>query len=203
MPSEFDIHNSEHDSTAKAKKVRLVDNNGDPIIPETGLATSAKQDTGNTALFSILAKLTSDPATQTTLAAILAKMISAPSTEAKQDTGNTSLASIKTNTDKIPTSPSTKDDNYPSGTGTDTSVTLTNATTAYSVPSSAPAKNYLLTLHNGSDTDIYIRETTGTTLGFLLPAGGVYVRNMGANCNLFAYCGSAGKVLNVSYRLIN
>lgn len=38
--------------------------------------------------------LPTDAATQTTLAAILAKLIAAPSTEAKQDTGNTSLASI-------------------------------------------------------------------------------------------------------------
>lgn len=42
----------------------------------------------------ILAKLSSDPATQTTLAALLAKVIAAPATEAKQDTGNTSLATI-------------------------------------------------------------------------------------------------------------
>jgi len=35
-------------------------------------------------------------ATQTTLAALLAKVIAAPATEAKQDTGNTSLASIVT-----------------------------------------------------------------------------------------------------------
>jgi hypothetical protein len=42
----------------------------------------------------VLAKLSSDPATQTTLAAILAKLIAAPATEAKQDTGNNSLSSI-------------------------------------------------------------------------------------------------------------
>lgn len=37
---------------------------------------------------------TKDFATQTTLAAVLAKIIAAPATEAKQDTGNTSLATI-------------------------------------------------------------------------------------------------------------
>jgi hypothetical protein len=47
-----------------------------------------------TTLAAVLAKLTADPATQTTLAAILAKIIAAPATEAKQDTGNTSLATI-------------------------------------------------------------------------------------------------------------
>jgi hypothetical protein len=49
-----------------------------------------------TTLAAVLAKLSADPATQTTLAAILAKLIAAPATEAKQDTGNTSLASIIT-----------------------------------------------------------------------------------------------------------
>lgn len=37
-----------------------------------------------------------DFSTETTLAAVLAKIIAAPATEAKQDTGNTSLAAIKT-----------------------------------------------------------------------------------------------------------
>lgn len=42
-----------------------------------------------------------DFATQTTAAAILAKLIAAPSTEAKQDTANTSLASILTSVDGL------------------------------------------------------------------------------------------------------
>lgn len=77
-------------------------------ISTTGLATAARQDTGNASLTSIdgkipaspatagnqttqitaeqaiLAKLTSDPATQTTVAAILAKIIAAPATSANQ-----------------------------------------------------------------------------------------------------------------------
>lgn len=48
--------------------------------------------TTNAGNASILAKLSSDPATQTTLAAILAKLIAAPSTEAKQDAANALLA---------------------------------------------------------------------------------------------------------------
>lgn len=48
----------------------------------SGAATSANQSTQITAEQAILAKLTSDPATQTTLAAILAKIIAAPATEA-------------------------------------------------------------------------------------------------------------------------
>lgn len=42
----------------------------------------------------VLAKLSSDPATQTTLAAILSKIIAAPSTEAKQDTIILALATL-------------------------------------------------------------------------------------------------------------
>ena len=65
-------------------------------INTTGLATDANQDVQLAALDSIIAKITSDPATQTTLAAILAKIISNPSTEAKQDAANTLLTTLST-----------------------------------------------------------------------------------------------------------
>lgn len=63
-------------------------------IAAEDFATSANQVTQISGLASILAKLSSDPATQTTLAAILAKIIAAPATEAKQDVGNASLSTI-------------------------------------------------------------------------------------------------------------
>lgn len=55
------------------------------------LPTGASTETTTAA---ILAKLTADPATQTTLAAILAKLIAAPSTEAKQDAQTALLTTI-------------------------------------------------------------------------------------------------------------
>lgn len=61
-----------------------------------GDATAANQAIQITAEQAILAKLTSDPATQTTLAAVLAKIIAAPATAANQATEITSLASIDT-----------------------------------------------------------------------------------------------------------
>ncbi len=61
-----------------------------PITDALG-STAAKQDTGNSSLSTIASK---DFATQTTLAAVLAKILAAPATEAKQDTGNTSLSTI-------------------------------------------------------------------------------------------------------------
>lgn len=48
------------------------------------IAVVAKESGGN--LDAILTKLSADPASQTTLAAVLAKLIAAPATEAKQDT---------------------------------------------------------------------------------------------------------------------
>ncbi len=57
----------------------------------TNAATETKQDTGNSSLATIAGK---DFATQTTLAAILAKILSAPATEAKQDTIITDLGTV-------------------------------------------------------------------------------------------------------------
>lgn len=67
-------------------------------------STEAKQDDLNALIVIIdavldtikldTAKISSDQATETTVAAILAKLIAAPATEAKQDTGNSSLATI-------------------------------------------------------------------------------------------------------------
>lgn len=64
------------------------------VLP-SGAATSAKQDTQIVAEQAILAKITSDPATQTTLAAILAKIIAAPATEATLSTTQVDIALIK------------------------------------------------------------------------------------------------------------
>lgn len=58
----------------------IVQLTGTLPLPADG-ATGTKQDTGNASLASILAKLSSDPATQTTLAAILAKLTSDPATQ--------------------------------------------------------------------------------------------------------------------------
>lgn len=51
------------------------------IHPAAGLATAAKQDQIKSAIDDVVAKLSSDPATQTTLAAVLAKLSSDPATQ--------------------------------------------------------------------------------------------------------------------------
>jgi len=72
----------------------------------TGAATSAKQDTGNTSLASILGQLdnkTSTLATQTTVAAILAQLDSKTSTLATQTTSAAVLAQLDNKTSTLAT----------------------------------------------------------------------------------------------------
>lgn len=92
---------------------------------------------------------------------------------------------------------------YPTGADIDWSKTLTSDTTAYALFTTAPTKAYSLVIYNASDTDVYIRKTTGTTLGVLLPSGGNMNIDLGANKNVYAYCASAGKILQGFYTEIN
>lgn len=62
------------------------------LTPPAAITNYAAETGGN--LAAILAKIIVSPATEATLAAILAKILAAPATEAKQDTGNTSLSTI-------------------------------------------------------------------------------------------------------------
>lgn len=106
-----------------------------------------------------------------------------PSTESKQD-------SIIQAIDRA----------YPAGTGSNDSVTLTSANTAYAVPASAPSSKYVLILYNGSDTDIYYGFQNSNANGILLPPDGKVAVNLGASQAMYAYCASAGKVITYSYK---
>lgn len=75
----------------------------DNILTALGTPTLASGASTETTSAAILAKLSGDPATQTTLAAILAKIISAPATEGKQDTIIAALATLVTQTDGVET----------------------------------------------------------------------------------------------------
>ena len=90
----------------------------------------------------------------------------------------------------------------PSGAVTDTSVTLTSATTAYAVPASPPTSKYVLYVYNGSVYDVYWRLATGTTLGILLASGKSMTKDMNASQSLYFYSTSAGAVLNESHEVI-
>lgn len=75
-------------------------------------------------------------------------------------------------------------------------VTLTNADTAYKLPSSEMSGRRQLVIYNASDADIYIGDSTVTTsTGILIPAGGTLC--IDASANLYAVCGSSGKTIRV------
>jgi len=70
----------------------LVEIAGGTVTATVDVSTLATQTTAA----AILAKIIAAPATETTLASVLAKIIAAPSTEAKQDTAITALGAIAT-----------------------------------------------------------------------------------------------------------
>jgi hypothetical protein len=89
---------------------------------------------------------------------------------------------------------------FPAGAGANGSVTLTNASTAYAVPSSPSSKQIILIIYNGSDTDMYVGFQNSNANGILLPSGGVMMFDLGVGQCVYAYCGSAGKVLTYTYK---
>ena len=91
---------------------------------------------------------------------------------------------------------------YPVGSGSNGSVTLTNANTAYAVPTTASTEKHILILYNGSDADMYWGFANSNANGILLPPDGKATMNMGASQQIYAYCASAGKVITYSYKEI-
>jgi len=92
------------------------------------------------------------------------------------------------------------DDQYPAGTGSNGSVTLTNADTAYAVPPTAPTKKYILVVYNNSDTDIYWGYENSASNGVILESGEKVALDLGANQQVYCYCSSAGKTIVFSYK---
>lgn len=90
----------------------------------------------------------------------------------------------------------------PSGAGTNGSVTLTLADTAYLVPATAPTEGYILILYNGSDADMFAGYQNTNANGILLPSGGTMSLDLGASSGIYVYCASASKVITYSYKLI-
>lgn len=77
-----------------------------------------------------------------------------------------------------------------------TALTLTTINTAYKMPASELAGRRLLVIYNVSDTSVYIGSSAvTTTTGILLAAGGVM--NIDNEKDLYAICGTAGKIINL------
>lgn len=89
----------------------------------------------------------------------------------------------------------------PLATNVSSTLTLTNASTAYQI--TEPTSAFIVTYCNMSDTDMYWGFATLTSGGILLPKnGGTLTLKCAANNSPFFYCGSAGKVLNYTTSLI-
>jgi hypothetical protein len=89
-----------------------------------------------------------------------------------------------------------------SGAGVDTAFTLTNANTSYAIPTSPPVDFYTLVIYNSSDTDIYLRFTSGITAGIKIASGASFAIDLGGGQQVYVYCGVANKTINLSYKII-
>lgn len=89
----------------------------------------------------------------------------------------------------------------PLGPGANGSVTLTVASTPYSIPAVAPNTPYVITVSNASDTDIYIGYANSAVGGVLLRAGGgSCTLTLGAGQTLYAWSAGTGKALSYTYK---
>lgn len=99
--------------------------------------------------------------------------------------------------------PSISQEKGMSGTGADTTITLTNADTAYAVPASAPTTDYVLVLSNQSDTNMtWGFQNTGTLGNILTSSTGLVSMRLGGGQVIYTRCSSGGKVLNYSTKIV-
>ena len=89
-----------------------------------------------------------------------------------------------------------------SGNGTDDTFTIINANTAYAVPIDPPSQNYTLVIYNSSDTDIYLRFTSGTTAGIKIATDTSFAIDLGGGQQVYVYCQLSNKTINLSYKII-
>lgn len=88
-----------------------------------------------------------------------------------------------------------------SGAGTDEAFTIVNANTAYAIPTTPPTAFYTLIIYNASDVDVFFRFTSGTTAGIGIASKTIFAVDLGANQQVYVYCSSANKVINLSYKV--
>jgi hypothetical protein len=89
-----------------------------------------------------------------------------------------------------------------SGIGTDTQFTITNANTAYAIPPTPPNDYYTLLLYNSSDSDVFVRFTSGTVNGIKITPGSVFSIDLGPNQQIYVYSTLANTTINLSYKII-
>lgn len=142
-----------------------------------------------------------DFATQTTLAAVLAKLIAAPATEAKQDTGNTSLNNID---GKLYSEKGNEIRGYVEAITTNTAQDIIAAQTgAYSYVNAILVTNS----HATQGTIVRIQDDTGNVMwsGYAAPVNGGFtvtfptpLKSSTTNTKIQAICGTTGASVTVS-----
>lgn len=76
-------------------------------------------------------------------------------------------------------------------------ITLTNADTAYKLPATEQSGRTILVIYNISDTTVYIGGAGVSTAAGMPLASSKYMV-VPASANIYAVCGSAGKILRLS-----
>lgn len=90
-----------------------------------------------------------------------------------------------------------------SGTGVDTTITLTTLNTQYTVPASVPTTDYVLVLSNQSDTNIlWGFQSSGTLGNLLLATSGLASMRLAGGQVIYVRCASSDKVLNYSTKIV-
>lgn len=84
----------------------------------------------------------------------------------------------------------------PLSTWVSTAVTLTDADTAYKLPTSEQSGRRTIVVYNGSDTDCYVGSSAVTTSTGILISSGQTI-SLDASAGVYGICGSAGKILRV------
>ena len=92
------------------------------------------------------------------------------------------------------------DDDYPAGSGSNGSVTLTSANTAYAVPASAPTKKYVMVLYNNTSNNIYWGYENSNSNGIILESGEKVSIDLGANEQIYCYSATAGTTIVYTYK---
>jgi hypothetical protein len=114
--------------------------------------------------------------------------------------GATTGGNLKSSTEELDDTVRADLNRHLDGAGSNGAVTLTDANTAYAVPTVAPTKSYRITLNNKGDTSIFVGYQNSNANGVEIPPGDSAYDNLGAGQQLYAYCGSAGKVLTYTYK---
>ncbi len=89
---------------------------------------------------------------------------------------------------------------FPGGTGVNGSVTLTNANTAYSVPSTSRSTDFVLVCWNGTDTDMFWGFENTSFNGVRLAAGDQVAFNLKAGQYVYFYCDEDSKTITYTLK---